>query len=54
MYVCDDSHDKIMDTIVSSELINHNEFILEGEVEISYDENECNKINFLYHLNVFA
>ena len=46
MYFCDDSHDKILDTIFSRKSLNHNESILEREGEISYDESECNKNQF--------
>ena len=42
MYVFDYSHDEILETIFSREDLNYEEFILEGEFEISDDESECN------------
>ena len=45
VYVCDDIHNEIMDTIFSREELYYDEFLLEGEVEISDDESECNENN---------
>ena len=43
VYICDVTHDEILDTIFSRESLHYDEFILEGEVESSDDESECNK-----------
>ena len=40
VYACDNTHDEMLETIFSREELNHDEFILEGLFEISYDESE--------------
>ena len=37
MYVCDYAHDEIIGKTISREVLNHDEFILEVEVESSDD-----------------
>ena len=46
VYVCDDTHDQILNTIFSREELNYDDFMLEGEVQISGDESECDKNKF--------
>ena len=41
MYVCDDAHYEIIETIFEREDLDQDEVILDGEVEISDDESEC-------------
>ena len=48
MYICDDAHDEIIETLFAREELNNDEFILEGEVESSDDDSECNK--YLFYL----
>ena len=43
VYVCDITHDAILDTIFSREESRYNELILEGEVESSDDDSEFNE-----------
>ena len=50
VYVCDGTHDEILETIFSREELRNDELILEVEVEISDDESVCNKNNiFICH-----
>ena len=49
-----DTHDEILETIFAAEKLNHNEFILEGEVESSDDESECNEDIFPYEITAYA
>ena len=42
VYVYDYTYDEILDTLFSSGELYYDEFILEGEVESSDDESECN------------
>ena len=46
MYVCDDAHDEILEIIFTREELNYGKLILEGEIEISDDESECNEYLF--------
>ena len=41
-YVCDVTHDEILETIFSREELHYDELILEGEVESSDDESKFN------------
>ena len=43
VYVCDDVHDAILKTIFSREELYYDGLILEGEVEMSDYENDCNE-----------
>ena len=43
VYVCDGTHDEILETIFSREESRYNELILEGEVESSDDDSEFNE-----------
>ena len=43
VYVCGEAHNEVIETIFLKEEFNYDEFILEGEVEISYDESESNE-----------
>ena len=42
VYVCDESHDELLETIFSRKELNYDKFILEGEVGSSDNESECN------------
>ena len=42
-YVCDDTHDEILDNMFSREELYYDELIFEGEVKSSNDESECNE-----------
>ena len=46
VYVFDDTHNEIIETISSWEELHYDELIPEGEVESSDDESECSKNNF--------
>ena len=46
VYICDGSHDEITEKCFSREVLNHNEFILQGKVEIRDDESKCNEDPF--------
>ena len=54
IYVCDVTHNDIMDTIFSREELHDNELILEGEVESSDYESECNEEKNPYDTTVSA
>ena len=43
VYFCDVTHHEILETIFSREELHRDELILEGEVESSDDESECNE-----------
>ena len=43
VYVCDVTHDEILDTIFSREELHYDKFILRGEVESSDNDSECNE-----------
>ena len=43
LYTCGVAHDEILETIFSREELNYIKLVLEGEVETSYDESECNE-----------
>ena len=43
VYVFDDTHNEIIETIFSREELHNNELILGGEVESSDDKSECDK-----------
>ena len=47
VYLCDITHDEILENIFKREELNYNELILEGEVECSDDESECYETLFL-------
>ena len=46
MYVCEESHHEIIEIHFSWEELNYDEFILEGELEISNDKSEFNEYIF--------
>ena len=46
MYDCNNLYDEILQTIFAREELNNYEFILEGELEISDDESECDEYRF--------
>ena len=52
VYICDVTHDEILETIFLRESLHSDELILEGEVKIIDDDSECNKDNFPCGINV--
>ena len=45
---------EILETIFSREELHYDEWVLEGEVENSDDDNECNENNFPYYMTISA
>ena len=54
IYVCDDTHDEIMDNVFSGGILHYDGFILKEKVECSDDESECNENKFPYDKTVSA
>ena len=48
VYVCDETHDEIMETIFSREELHYDKLILEGESESSDHDSEYNEKQFFH------
>ena len=53
-YIFNVTHNEILETIFSRQSLHYDELILEGEVESSDDESECNESYFPYDITVSA